>query len=55
MLGDGVRCGSGPANPRGRLEQPNGKAEGHHYGTEVQQHLTIEKTEEASWRSSCGD
>lgn len=54
MFLDGVRRGSGRRCPRGRLEQPNGWAEGHHYGTEVQQHLTIEKNDEASWRSSCG-
>jgi hypothetical protein len=46
-------AGSGPANPRGSLEQGHGWAEGHHYGTVVQQHLTIEKNDEASWRSSC--
>ena len=28
-------------------------AEGQHYGTVVQQHLRIEKSDEASWRSSC--
>lgn len=45
----------GSANPRGSLEQGhgNGTVTTNHRGTVVQQHLTIEKTDEASWRSSC--